>query len=324
MLSLQNLKEEYISYNNLLKHVSEYDIYSYYLGNFELGRVQSSPFREDKSPSFGVYLGNNGVLMFNDYLLGSGDCVHFVRRMENCSYMEALGILNDRYKLGYNSSKKRTSKYTHTPIITNTKIFNKIEKWIDIKIRPWNLSDKEFWSKYEITLGTLEFYNVLPISRFWLNSSVFNADKLSYAYYFEPNVFKIYQPYSSNFKWLGNVKKPEVYQGSNQLTESGEILFITSSLKDVMVLHEAGYSAIAPHTEHQILSNDLFTYYNSKWDAIIVLYDNDDAGITHANKMVDKYGIKSIILPEEDTKDPSDFVKKYDLESLKEFIKHSI
>jgi hypothetical protein len=50
-----------------------------------------------------------------------------------------------------------------------------------------------------------------------------------------------------------------------------------------------------------------------KWDLMVILYDNDEAGILHADKMVKKYGIKSLILPESDTKDPSDFVKKYDL-----------
>lgn len=324
MYNITNIKEELISYDNLLKHVTEYDIYAYYLGNIEIGRVTSSPFRRDDNPSFGIYLGNNGALMFNDYLLGSGNCIMFVQRMENCTWWEALCILNERYGLGYRGSSKKKTSYTHKPIITNTKVLDKIEKWIDIKVRPWEVYDRDYWSKYEISLYTLQFYNVYPIQRFWINNMRFNVDRLAYAYYYEPRVFKIYQPWSQDFKWVSNIKNSEIYQGYHQLPEQGEILFITSSLKDVMVLHEAGFNAVAPHTEHQVLSEALFSHYSSKFELMIVLYDNDNAGIKHAKKMQEKFGLKYLVLPESDTKDPSDFVEKYDLETLKQWILNSL
>jgi hypothetical protein len=262
--------------------------------------------------------------MYNDYLLGSGNCVMFVQHMENCSWSEALSILNERYELGYLCYVNKTSRYQHKPVITNFKPLHKIEKWIDIKIRPWERCDMEYWSKYEITLATLQYFNVYPIQKFWINNIPFKTNPLAYAYYYEDRVFKIYQPESNSYKWVTNIKKPEIYQGATQLEETGDVLFITSSLKDVMVLYEAGFSAIAPHTEHQILSDALFSHYSSKWDLVTVLYDNDSAGILHAKKMTEKFGIKSLILPESDTKDPSDFVEKYDLTTLKEWILNNI
>jgi len=324
MYNITNAKEELLTYQNILKHISEYDIYAYYLGNIEVGKVTTSPFRRDDNPSFGIYLGNNGVLMYNDYLLGSGNCIMFVQRMENCTWWEALCILNERYSLGYGATVKKKSGYTHKPVITNTKVLDKIEKWIDIKVRAWEIYDRDYWSKYEITLSTLQFFNVYPIQRFWINSMRFNVDRLAYAYYYEPRVFKIYQPNSTDFKWVSNIKTPELYQGHYQLPDTNQLLFITSSLKDVMVLHEAGFSAIAPHTEHQILSDSLYQQYSKRFDAIIIFYDNDEAGITHAKKMQEKFGLKYLVLPESDTKDPSDFVEKYDLETLKQWILNSI
>lgn len=324
MLDLSKIREEKLTYQSILKQVTEYDIYAYYLGNISIGGVRSSPFRKDDTPSFGIYLGNNGALMYNDYLLGSGGCIKFVQQMENCSFYEAMCIINERYNLGYPNKITKKSNYTHKPVITNTKIVDKVEKWIDIKVRPWEIYDKEYWSKYEISSGTLEFFNVYPVQRFWINNMLFNVDRLCYGYYYEPRVFKIYQPNKSDFKWISNIKHPELYQGHHQLPEKGEILFITSSLKDVMVLHEAGVNAVAPHTEHQILSDDLYQQYSKDWNAIIVFYDNDEAGITHANKMTEKFGLKSLVLPESDTKDPSDFVEKYDLETLKQWIKEKL
>lgn len=328
MLNLKNVHEEFINKTNLLKHVDEYDIYAYYLGSFDVYSIMSSPFRKDNSPSFGIFVNSTGNLIHNDYKLGGGDCIKFVSIMENCTYAQALGILNTRYKLGYRTSKyhKANSIYTKLPLLYNKDVIIKEDVWIDIKIRDWNQLDKEYWSQYEISLDTLTYFDVYPIQRFWINDKVFNTQPLAYAYYYDDRVFKIYQPTLDvkSGKWFSNIKNKDEYQGSNQLSDSGYILFITSSLKDVMVLYEAGYSAIAPHTEHQILSEALFSHYQSKWDLMTVFYDNDEAGQLHANKMVNKYGIKSIQLPESDTKDPSDFVKKYDLETLKLWIQQQL
>jgi hypothetical protein len=323
MINLKKYKEELLNRTNVLKYVKEYDIYAYYLGPFIPFTIMKSPFRTDNKPSFGIFYGKYGDLAFNDYKLGGGDCIKFVSLMEHCDHKTALGIINNRYNLKFPNTfnSSITSKYTHKAIVSKTKILEKKEIWINVEIRDWQEHDKEYWFKaYEISGSTLTYYNVFPIKRYWINDYRFNADKHAYAYRFDKNVYKIYQPYNTHFKWATNVKNKDIYQGHEQLADSGNILFITSSLKDVMVLHEAGFSAIAPHTEHQILNDELFHYYSSKWNLMVILYDNDEAGILHANKMVKKYGIKSLILPESDTKDPSDFVKKYDLSTLQNWI----
>src|SRR5690606_26460777 len=239
MFNIKDIKEEDLNKKNVLKHVTQYDIYAYYLGNFDIGSKMKSPFRRDDNPSFGIIVGNQGDLIYNDYLLGSGECIGFVSRMENCTFNEALSILNKRYKLNlidFNSNV--ISKYNHKPIITNKEITNKPPTTISIKLRDWQLHDKEFWyNRYEITRSTLDYYNVYPISRFWINQYRYNADKYAYAYREDINVYKIYQPYLStdNGKFWSNIKNKDIYQGYDQLPDRGEILFITSSKKDVMV-----------------------------------------------------------------------------------------
>lgn len=328
MFNLKEIKEEWLNKINLLKYISSYDIYYYYIGHFDIGKPFSSPFRTDKTPSFNIYIAYDGELIHQDFKLGSGNCIRFVSIMENCGYFDALSILNERYKIGLVDLNKNKikSNYTKTPLITNVKVYEKAEVWIDIKVRQWELHDKEYWSKYEISKATLEYFDVFPVQRFWINDARINANKHCYAYYYEPRVYKVYQPYLEvgSGKWWSNIKNKEVYQGHNQLLDAGDILFITSSLKDVMVLYECGYNAVAPHTEHQILSDGLYQQYSSNFDLVLVLYDNDSAGILHANKMVEKYNIKSLVLPDSDTKDPSDFVEKYDLETLKSWILNKI
>lgn len=323
MFNIKNIKEEYLNKTNLLKYVNEYDIYAYYIGHFIVGSKMSSPFREDNNPSFAIFVGTNGDLIYNDFLIGSGNCIRFVTIMENCSYDEALSILNKRYNLQLIDFNKVTSKYNHQPIISNKTIHTKPEIWISIKVRDWQLYDKEYWfDRYEITGSTLQYFDVYAISKFWINQHCIIADKHAYAYREDTNVYKIYQPYltTSNGKFWSNIKNKEIYQGHDQLPDRGEILLITSSKKDVMVLYECQFNSVAPHTEHQILSEELYYEYSNRFDVIIILYDNDNAGTTHANKMVDKYNLKSLVLPDSDTKDPSDFVEKYDKKTLKEWI----
>ncbi len=327
MFDLKKYKDEILNKNNLLKYINPYDVYYYYLGDFTAYKSTNSPFRKDDNPSFGIFLSATNELIFNDYKLGGGDFIKFVSLMENCSYKEAMSILNKRYNVNLiDLNKPISSTYTKPPLITNKTVEKKSETWINIIPRKWQLHDKQYWSQYEISKATLEYFDVSPISKFFINQYGYKAHKYAYAYYYEPSVYKIYQPYLlvKDGKFWSNIKNSEIYQGVNQLPDSGELLFITSSLKDVMVLYEAGFSGIAPHTEHQILSEGLFSYYKSKWDLMIVLYDNDEAGILHANKMVDKFKLKSLVLPESDTKDPSDFVKKYDLSTLKDWILNNL
>ena len=46
---------ETITLDWILSKVTEYDIYSAYIGNFKVGMIYNSPFRQDKNPSFGLF-----------------------------------------------------------------------------------------------------------------------------------------------------------------------------------------------------------------------------------------------------------------------------
>ena len=86
--------------------------------------------------------------------------------------------------------------------------------------------------------------------------------------------YKIYSPYEVKNKWLSNTKKTDI-QGYNQLPNKGERLLITSSLKDVMCLHAAGYNAIAMQSEMQMPSEKLISELKERFNTIDILYDND-------------------------------------------------
>ena len=68
--------------NKLLENIDEYDIYAHYMGSFKVGHLYNSPIRKDRNPSFAVFKGRRGNLMFKDH--GTGDCgnaLNFIKLM---------------------------------------------------------------------------------------------------------------------------------------------------------------------------------------------------------------------------------------------------
>jgi len=157
-------------------------------------------------------------------------------------------------------------------------------------------------------------FAVEPISHFWVNNNRFTCKSITYAFKFK-NRYKIYSPYEDKNKWLSNTNKTDV-QGYNQLPDKGERLIITSSLKDVMCLHAAGYYAIAMQSEMQIPSEKLISELNTRFNTIEILYDNDftkedNPGQLMAKKISNLYGFRNICLPQTfESKDPSDLVSR--------------
>lgn len=102
----------------------------------------------------------------------------------------------------------------------------------------------------------------------------------------------------------------------------GDILVITKSLKDVMVLYELGITAIAPNSENLFVTDLQYNKLSEKFKNIIVLYDNDLAGINGMRKIKHQYPkVKAIYIPRKyEAKDISDFYKKYGKDKTLELI----
>ena len=126
-------------------------------------------------------------------------------------------------------------------------------------------------------------------------------------------------------KWFSNINREDV-QGITQLPETGDTLYITSSLKDIIVLRKLGLNAIAPSAETTIIPEDIITMLKTRFKKLVIFYDNDNPGIIASNKHSKIYEASEIFVPfkyiSEDIKDPSDFVEKYSYEELLDVIKN--
>jgi DNA primase len=71
--------------------------------------------------------------------------------------------------------------------------------------------------------------------------------------------------------------------------EGGDLLCVTKSLKDVMLLHELGIPAIAPCSENLFLTDRQYEALRPNFKHCIVCFDNDMAGITNLRAIKKKY-----------------------------------
>lgn len=324
MFSNKNITEERLNKQNILKYVSEYSIYQYYIPDLNIGSVICSPLREDNNPSFGIFIGKYGDLAYNDYKLGGGDVIKFVSTIENVSRYEAMKIINYIFQLHLICNTTNRIFKTQKPSLLNSNIkkLKKKKPKISIRIRDWNQDDVDYLNPLDIK----KLKNWFPIDFFWIDSQIFNTDKLAYAFRYGINIYKIYQPnlQTKHGKWWSNIDVKTHWFGHNLLPKKGNLLFVCSSNKDASVLHQLGYNAIAPHTESQIFSETQYKEYSKRFLKIIVFYDNDETGLLKAKKFSDIYNLDYIYLEDQETKDPFEFIKMYSMEDLNNFIKEYI
>lgn len=294
-----------ITKEDILEKVSEYTIFSKYIGNIKIGAVYNSPLREDKNPSFGIFVSNRDkALLYKDMANGDcGDVFKFVKKLFNYSkYSEVYNRIYEDMNLSFASKMMYTKKEYK---IKETKI--------SVTRKKMSKDDFDFWLKFGITKETLKLYNVDSISSYFANGIIkakYTKEEPMYSYKVF-NKFKIYKPLSKKLdKWRGNLSSFDI-QGFEQLPETADLLIITKSLKDVMVLYEMGYNAISPPSESTIIPEIIIKNLKSRFKKIIMFYDRDAAGVIFTRKMVKLYGFDFIFINKKyKTKDISDLVKK--------------
>jgi len=299
-----------VTEENILERTTEYDIYSYYIGyKIPINTKFNSPLREDNNPSFGLFVAKKTrQLLFKDMGTDtSGNCFKFVQLYKGLrSYKDALHEINKDLNIGLlkKSEKGVTVRNKFKPSRTH----------IAVKRKHFTDNDLEFWSQFGISRETLRKFNVSPVKRVWVNdkikSFIYTDNNPIYAYKIY-NKFKIYRPYGEQ-KFLSNCNQYDI-QGFEQLPKrGGDLLIITKSLKDAMVLYELGYIAIAPNSESISIPDKIVNYLNKQFKNIILFYDNDKTGIAGMLKHKKQHNFKCRFIPlQYKSKDISDFTKDY-------------
>lgn len=93
--------------------------------------------------------------------------------------------------------------------------------------------------------------------------------------------------------------------------EGADILCVTKSMKDVMLLYELGIPAIAPCSENLFLTEKQYNALRPNFNHCIVLYDSDKAGVSNLRMIKKQHPevICTCIPRKYGAKDISDFYK---------------
>ena len=313
-----------ISTNTIISDLNDVPrewVFEYYLNLAERLSGQSLKIKsvfssKDKVPSMCIYIDKNGKYRFKDFSSGyCGDGLNLVMY---------LFQLKSRGKASF----KVLEDYNEYISNNNYEILDyKPESRFavsDYEIRHWTTLDKSYWQIYKLNSTIMREYNVYPLSFYKmikedegriLDSFTIEANFI-YGYFREDgSLYKIYTPKNKDNKFI---KVSDYIQGSDQLKFESKYLIILSSLKDLMcfkLLQIGNTECIAPDSENSVIPSNFMKTYLDKFSKIIILFDNDEAGIKSAKKYKKQYGIDYINL--ELSKDLSDSIKDHGIDKVR-------
>jgi hypothetical protein len=261
---------------------------------------------KERTPSMCIYVDKTGQYKFKDFSTGKGgSAVDLIKEYSGLKYHSACNKIIEDYNDfvlhnngGYDIQEfKQASKYKVT----------------SFKVRQWSTQDQYFWTQFNIGSKLLEAYNVKPLESYSMakdDNELCIKGLYLYGYFkADGSLYKIYQPKTLDKKFI---KVTDYIQGIHQC--SGErYLIITSSLKDIMSIKSLKLShldVIAPDSENTTLKFEVMEDLRDKYKKIIVLFDNDEAGIKSMQTYKEKYPyVEMAVLPM--SKDVSDSIKDF-------------
>jgi hypothetical protein len=326
--------------NDILSCITDSQIFSFYLGGIPK-RPINSPLREDKIPSFSLfYSDKHDRIFYKDFATGEkGDAFVFVMRLLGYDKItdvfiriaEDFGLTQFETKSIHQRRELNIGGFVKG---TNKGNIRRDRVDLKIKLRAWNLKDKEYWSKYGLNKKQLEYLKIFPISHYFMNKYCRIADELAYAFVEEKDglqTFKIYQPFNKeNCKWINN-NDYSTWELWTQLPKKGKILIITSSRKDAGVIKTLYPSNLltscALQSEKVNPKESVINELKGRFDKIFVLYDNDEDkkknwGRIAGNKICTEFGLTQLEIPGSTfAKDISDFRERHGKVLTKKLIK---
>lgn len=306
---MYGIKARLITINDILSQITQEEIWEYYLGfPVKTGKLFISPLREEYNPSANLFYSNDNNLLLKDFGYGVMNVWQFIQHKYNLTFSESLQKVAIDLKLKSGIKLDIKPNYNHT-------VKKRDRTTIQIKILDWNDKLLKYWLDYGISINTLKFYKVIPVVNLWINNEPINFNEPAFSYEFGNGLRKIYIPNSNTLRFISNVPG-NIYSGFDQLDWLGEILILTKSHKDVMVWRELGYNAISPQGEGHKIDESFMYSLNKRFNKIIVNYDNDEAGIRYTEKIINKFNLPTLFIPE--FKDISDYSKNYGINKTKE------
>lgn len=300
-----------ITLKDLLNRVSEIDILTRYFNIKKLPCVINSPLREDKRPSFSIYIKDNKV-RYLDFSTGEkGNLWNLLGELWHTDFYNTLVTVYKDFSLN------NRTLFLQPKVKPKTTIVSYSETVIKCRVREWREYDLEYWRSFGIDKKWLEYAEIYPISHKIIikdnKKYTFRADKYAYAYveHKEGNTtLKIYQPFSKRWKWT-NKHDRSVISLWTKVPYRGNKICICSSLKDALCLWaNTNIPSIAIQGEGYSMSDTAINELKKRYNKVYILLDNDEVGLKDGERLAKETGFINIVLPQfNGGKDISDLIK---------------
>lgn len=316
----------------VLSKTTQEEIFSTYLGiKVDIDYMFCNPLRVDNKPTCTMaYF--NGKLLFRDWSYPKAlDCFDFVMLKHNLNYGQALEkIVTDLELL------TRPSDFVPPEIFISgraTLTGKTKKKLIQVRVQDFQFADVAYWKSYFITRKILDKFKCFSINQMWIEKQsqyIYRDEDPAIGYFlgldgFKDQKWKVYfYKRRSGVRFIGNTNR---INGWVQLPQFGEVLVITKSMKDVMVLDCFGIPAIAMQSETTMPYKEIIEDLKVRFTNIYSLYDFDYAGIKGALKIRQLYGIQPLFLTNGkfrtynyEAKDISDYIKMNGIDRTEDLI----
>lgn len=330
---------ENLSFEDILLETTQEEIFGLFIKQkilLDKEALYKAPYREDTNPEC-YFTEYDGKLRFIDFAdtVTSRDCFSFISKCIGAKHSEEVRLyIVKNLKLGRGNRLKMNPEKKESNIVEVIKV--KKDRTISFIPRKFNSKDKEFWSKYEISMQNLIEDKAIPISGYRSTNRkgepfTITTFDIMYAYTdFDKGKVKIYRPYGKKEeKWFTNCTQHDI-GGIDRLPIFGKKLVITKSYKDYRVIKNQGINTIWFQNEGMLPNATYIHNLGKRFDNIYVFFDNDSAGLrnvqvvtSYINSMFPNKA-KVVHLPvEEGIKDPSDYIAIKGRKELIKFLKQN-
>lgn len=294
-------------FNTTINRIDQQSVWNYIIGYpVSIGQKITNPLRPDKHANCYLYRYGGNILLAdwaNREYHGIG-VVKALQAHEKLPYQDTIKKLNSSVFL-------LPSSYS-LPLPIKKKDF---KFKLDFKYRNYNKNDVSYWSDYGITTDILYKEEIYPVQYYFRNSrrdpdTIIQCKAEDTAYGIDINGRKkLYQPYSTDFKWLTTFNE---YDIGGKVNKDSDILIITKSFKDYLVLkYHTPYNVQFVPSESINLNTFYIDVIKDTYTKIIVLMDNDSTGHKAAKRISKQIGSKAEGLWLEEANDPAEYYKMF-------------
>lgn len=309
-----------ISMTDVFSKYSEVDVLSCYFNIHTLPCCINSPLRKDHNPSFSLYLNKENRVRYIDFATDDhGSLMDLLCQYWQCSFMQALNrIYNDLIEKSSVNIKPKTVR-------TFTRQERDHLSKLEVKIRPWQSYDYEYWGSYGVSPQWLAYAEVYPVSHKIITKTdkdtgekhryVFLADEYAYCFVNRKEgrlSLKIYQPYNTKgFKWCSKADA-SVIDLWTKIPEYGNKVIIASSVKDALCIScNLNIPALSLQGEGYPMSDTAVKELKRRYKKVFISFDVDEPGKKDAIKLAESTGFENIVPNLGKCKDFSDAFKMY-------------